>query len=350
LTLPNGIIATYTYDVASQLTQLSYDNGTTNVGTLTYNYDNASRITSRAGTLFQSVLPAAVASTGYNAANQLTQWGSASPTYDLNGNLTSDGTNSYTWDARNRLTALTGIASFVYDGSGRRQSLTEGSTTLTGVYDGYDPVQEQSGGAVTANLLTGLRIDERFTRTESSTTSTFLIDALGSTVALTDSSAAVQTSYSYDPYGVTSTSGSVSDNSYQFTGRQNEGTGVYYYRARYYNPVWGRFISEDPAGFRRGANLYRYAGGNPISRNDPSGDQWGQVIVGIGLIGAIIIEKYGYDTHQEPIKFPPPPFPVCTPAYPQGSPPQSVGTYYPPYEPNAPEFPEPPEPPDWPEL
>jgi YD repeat-containing protein len=44
LTLPNGIVATYTYDAASQLTQLSYDSGATNVGTLTYDYDNA-RIT-----------------------------------------------------------------------------------------------------------------------------------------------------------------------------------------------------------------------------------------------------------------------------------------------------------------
>ena len=280
LTLPNGIIATYTYDVASQLTQLSYDNGTTNVGTLTYDYDNAGRITSRAGTLFQSVLPAAVATTGYNAGNQLTQWGSASPTYDLNGNLTSDGTNSYTWDARNRLTALTGIASFVYDGSGRRQSLTEGSTTLTSVYDRYDPVQEQSGGSVPANLLTGLGIDERFARTESSSTSTFLVDALGSTVALTDSSASVQTSYGYDPYGVTSTSGPTSDNFYQFTGRQSDGTGLYYYRARYYNPNWGRFISEDPAGFRGGSNLYRYVGNNPASRRDPLG-LW-TVQIGIG--------------------------------------------------------------------
>jgi RHS repeat-associated protein len=289
LTLPNGIIATYTYDVASQLTQLSYDNGTTNVGTLTYNYDNAGRITSRAGTLFQSVLPAAVASTGYNAGNQLTQWGSASPTYDLNGNLTSDGTNSYTWDARNRLTALTGIASFVYDGSGRRQSLTKSGVTLTSVYDGYDPVQEQSGGSVLANLLTGLRIDERFTRTESSTTSTFLIDALGSTVALTDSSAAVQTSYSYDPYGVTSTSGSAGDNPFQFTGRQNDGTGLYYYRARYYNPAWGRFVSQDPIGFGGGINLYIYARSAPTMNLDVFGLQSSSLPIRIDPPGGFLI-------------------------------------------------------------
>jgi RHS repeat-associated protein len=112
---------------------------------------------------------------------------------------------------------------------------------------------------------------KRFTRTESSTTSTFLIDALGSTVALTDSFAAVQTSYSYDPYGVTSTSGSASDNPFQFTGRQNDGTGVYYYRARYYNPTWGRFVSQDPIGFGGGINLYAYARSTPTLNIDPNG-------------------------------------------------------------------------------
>src|SRR5258708_15647885 len=176
VTLPNGIVGTYSYDAASQIIQISYDNGSSNVGTLTYIYDDAGRVSSRGGTLFQSILPASISSTTYNAGNQLTQWGSATLTYDLNGSLTNDGTNSYTGDARNRLTGLSGIASFVYDGSGRRQSFTRGGTTITSVYDRYRPVQEQSGGSVLANLLTGSGIDERFTRTESSVTSTFLTD------------------------------------------------------------------------------------------------------------------------------------------------------------------------------
>jgi RHS repeat-associated protein len=271
LTLPNGIVATHTYDAASQLTQISYDNGSTNVGTVTYGYDNASRISSRGGTLFQSVLPMAVATTSYDADNRLTQWDTASPTYDLNGNLTSDGTNSYTWDARNRLTAITSLASFVYDGVSRRQSTAQGSTTITSLYDVYDPVQEQSGGSVLANLLTGLGVDERFTRTESSTTSTFLSDLLGSTVALTNSSATVQTSYRYDPYGVTLSSGIASDNPYQFTGRENDCTGLYYYRARYYRSAWGRFISEDPIGLAGGPNLYTYVSLAPTMNVDPTG-------------------------------------------------------------------------------
>ncbi|MDQ7247298.1 RHS repeat-associated core domain-containing protein [Dongia sedimenti] len=192
--------------------------------------------------------------------------------YDLNGNLTNDGTRAFTWDARNRLTGITGVASYVYDGVDRRQSVTQGATTVTALYDGYDPVQEQSPtGTVSANLQIGLGVDERFTRTKAGATSTYLTDLLGSTVALADSAGVVQTSYGYDPYGVSSQTGAANDNPYQFTGRQNDGTGLYYYRARYYNPSWGRFISEDPIGLSGGINQYAYVGGNPISLTDPIG-------------------------------------------------------------------------------
>jgi RHS repeat-associated protein len=82
----------------------------------------------------------------------------------------------------------------------------------------------------------------------------------------------VQTSYGYDATGNTTTSGTASTNSYEYTGRQNDSTGYYYYRARYYNPQIGRFLAEDPLEFGGGdANIYRYAGGNPISSRDPLG-------------------------------------------------------------------------------
>jgi RHS repeat-associated protein len=63
----------------------------------------------------------------------------------------------------------------------------------------------------------------------------------------------------------------VTSNTFQYTGRENDGNGLYYYRARYYNPSIGRFISEDPIGFRGGINVYAYVENNPVSRIDPFG-------------------------------------------------------------------------------
>lgn len=115
-------------------------------------------------------------------------------------------------------------------------------------------------------------MDEVFSRTEASgSTYSYLVDALGSTQALTDSTGTLTTQYTYDPYGQTSSSGSASVNNQQYTGRENDGTGLYYYRARYYQPGFGRFISGDPTDLAGGINTYGYVRGNLISRVDPLG-------------------------------------------------------------------------------
>jgi RHS repeat-associated protein len=123
-----------------------------------------------------------------------------------------------------------------------------------------------------ANLLTGLGLDEFFTRTDAAGLRAFLVDALGSAIALADGAGAVQTEYTYAPLGETTVSGAASGNPYQFTGRENDGTGLYYYRARYYHPTLSRFVSEDPLEFHGGdVNLYAYVGNNPIDYSDPLG-------------------------------------------------------------------------------
>ncbi len=206
----------------------------------------------------------------YNANNQLTQWGSATMSYDLDGNTLNDGTNAYVWDARNRLvSANSGGAAYAYDPLGRRILKTLLSSSTGFLYDGVNPVQELNGTTPTANLLTG-GVDERFQRTDSTGTYSYLTDALGSTMALTDSTGAQQATYSYGPYGSMSITGSTT-NSYGYTGRESDGLGIDYYRARYYNPQTGRFISEDPMGFRAGPNFYAYAGDDPIDFIDPFG-------------------------------------------------------------------------------
>jgi RHS repeat-associated protein len=300
LSLPNGVIAAYGYDKDSRVTSLTYGTGgscsspPSNLGNLTYTYDSDGRRTATAGSLAAVTLPANVtggASTVYNADNAQTKFNGTALSYDANGNLTNDGTNTYTWDARNHLTAIGGgsAASFTYDGFGRRVKKVIGGTTTQFLYDGLNPVQELNGkhnAAVIANLLTGLGIDEYLTRTDISTgvTSTLLTDALGSTIGLvTANNGPIATNYTYQPFGVATTGGSVNGNPYEFTGRENDGTGLYFYRARYYSPTFQRFLAQDPIGFAGGdTNLYAYAENSPNFFTDP----FGQNVITIGLGGA----------------------------------------------------------------
>jgi RHS repeat-associated protein len=78
--------------------------------------------------------------------------------------------------------------------------------------------------------------------------------------------------YAYSAYGETVALGPDGGNPLQYTGRENDGTGLYYYRARYYDPLLKRFIAEDPIGLDGGdANLYAYVGGDPTGLVDPEG-------------------------------------------------------------------------------
>jgi RHS repeat-associated protein len=195
-------------------------------------------------------------------------------TYDANGNLTGDTSRTLTWDSRNRLASLTGpvAGTFSYDAMGRRKSKTVAGTGTSFLYDGFNIVQELNGANPQANLLTGQGIDEVFARTFAAGSENFVTDGLGSTVALTDAAGAVQSSYTYEAYGKAAKSGTATTNSQTYTGREDDGTGLYYYRARYYNPTISRFVSEDPIGLAGGINTYGYVGGNPVLRVDPYGE------------------------------------------------------------------------------
>jgi RHS repeat-associated protein len=139
------------------------------------------------------------------------------------------------------------------------------------LYDGSNIIQELSGRSPTANLLTGFGIDEIFTRTDSSGTGHLMTDALNSTIALLDGNGTMLSQFTYEPFGKTTAMGAGTTDSFQYTGRENDNTGLYYYRARYYDPSIGRFISEDPIGFGGGTNFYAYVHNRPTMAVDPSG-------------------------------------------------------------------------------
>jgi len=102
--------------------------------------------------------------------------------------------------------------------------------------------------------------------------------------------------FTYGPFGETTATGSGDASAPQYTGRENDGTGLYYYRARYYSPRLQRFISEDPIGFAGGStNLYAYVGNSPTNRTDPSGLLW-DIFIDFGFV---IYDVYVLATDSE---------------------------------------------------
>ncbi len=292
-TLPDGITETYTYDPASQITGIAYAHGSTTVGNLAYAYDPVGNRTAEWGSYASLTIPQAFGPALYNADNALASSGGTSYSYDADGNQTSNGASTYTWNVRGQLTGISGPvnASFTYDPLGRREQSTIAGTTTGYLYDGDNVIQELSGGTPKVNYLLGPGLGERYSRTDSTGTDSYLTDALGSTIALASSTGTVQTNYTYDPFGQATTTGTASSNPYQYAGQANDGTGLSYDLARYYNPATTQFISQDPLGQAgSGANLYQYADDNPVNLTDPTGQQATKSLAGyLGQISGIIV-------------------------------------------------------------
>lgn len=282
VTLPNGTVMGYGYDNGDQLTGINYVKGATILGNLTYSYDTAGQRTGMGGSFARTILPTAVPNATYDANNRQTTWGAKTLTYDINGNLTGDGTYTYLWNARDQLTQVkqgsTVVSSYSYDAVGRRTAKTLGAATTSYLYDGVKAVKEVTGSN-TADLLS-LGVDQVFSRTETGGTQSLLTDGLGSTLALGDSAGNLGTTYTYGAYGQTQSVGAASTNSNQYTGREQDAAGLYYYRARYYSTDLSRFISQDPIGLSGGVNWYGYANGNPVEFIDPLGESYAEAYVG----------------------------------------------------------------------
>jgi RHS repeat-associated protein len=152
---------------------------------------------------------------------------------------------------------------------------TVNGNTVNYVYDGAQAIAEVTGGAVSATILTGLNLDEVLARYAASGNRTYLTDALNTVIAQANDTQAIENYYTYTPYGETQTLGPDGGNPIQYTARENDQTGLYYYRARYYDPVLKVFYAEDPIGLRGGGNVRAYVGGDPVNRRDPLGlVQW----------------------------------------------------------------------------
>jgi RHS repeat-associated protein len=273
-----ALTTNYGYDLIYQLLSATQGGSTTE----SYSYDPVGNRLSSLG----------VASYTNDTSNELTATSNATYGYDLNGNAVakndSTGITTYAWDFENRLTSVTlpgtgGTVSFKYDPFGRRIYKSSSSATSVYAYDGDNLIEEtNSSGAVVARYQPTQNIDEPVAMLRSGATSYYHTDGLGSVTSLSNSAGALAQTYAYDSFGKqTSSSGSLT-NPFQYTARESDTeTGLYYYRARYYDSSPGRFLTEDPLRFRDGTNLYAYVKNRSTMLRDPSGRMaWGGGIVG----------------------------------------------------------------------
>jgi RHS repeat-associated protein len=251
----------------------------------------------------------------HNNANQMTQGRKLGYAYDDFGNqntrtvpVATDKSWVQTWDYQNRLVMVqktkgteTRTVTFTYDPLGRRIG-----KQMTIVKDGVSQTQSWSyvydGDSIAVEIYTdenntttntyytqGPGVDEHLALERNGQFYYYHVDGLGSVATITDATHAVAQSYYYDSYGMVTPANDFR-NSYAYTGREwDKEAGLYYYRARYYDPIDGRFISKDPLTFGSGdVNLYGYVQNNPIDFTDPHGtDKFSTGLNVSGLIASI---------------------------------------------------------------
>jgi RHS repeat-associated protein len=260
----NGVTSNYGYDLLYELTQVTQGASTTE----SYSYDAVGNRLSSSG----------VATYGYNALNELTSNSNGSYTYDANGNtLTDPSGKSYGWDLDNRMVQAivpgSGTVTFKYDPFGRRIEKSSWLGTTNYLYDGDNLVQETNTvGALIARYSQTQNTDEPLAAIRSGATSYYETDGLGSATSLSSAAGSVANTYTYDSFGKLTASTGAVVNPVQYTARETDSeTGLYYYRARYYDSSTGRFLSEDPTSFHGGINFYSYVANDPVNRIDPTG-------------------------------------------------------------------------------
>lgn len=200
--------------------------------------------------------------------------------HDFEGRLTAQtgmGAKTLTWDAKGRVKTL-GTETYAYDPTDHRIGRSGGALGsldyflegehLESVYSGTNLQAKYFRGSSTDELVAGYLYDT------DSKLKPFLFhhDQNNSVAALSGHNGGTLQSTTFGAFGNTQSSTGTSPNRLKYTGREDDGTGLYYYRARYYDPATGRFISEDPLGFGAGdVNFYSYVSDNPVNANDPSG-------------------------------------------------------------------------------
>jgi RHS repeat-associated protein len=227
--------------------------------------------------------------TGNNAQlNQYSKFDQWNMAYDQNGNTTQKGSQQFSYNFRNQLVRSVDGGSTItlkYDPLGRRIEKAGPAGTMRFYYAGNQIIEERNGSdQVTKQYIYGNGIDELFrldVYSDAASTPYYVhTNDIGSTTAITNGNGALVERVGYDTFGLpsfTNASGqpiasSSIGNNILFQGREYDPELNHYnYRARYYDPIMGRFLQTDPVGYQDSMNLYQGMNMNPGNYVDPLG-------------------------------------------------------------------------------
>jgi RHS repeat-associated protein len=280
ITYPNGIINSYGYDDAGRLTSLS-NHGVTNVNSYSYTLNLLGFHTEVEQTEPLNSFPLAELNQNctYDNANRIQTAGNCTFTHNANGDMMgrSSPTTSYSWDGLDRLTGISGSSniSYTYDAMDNRRSRTENGITVRYVLDINASMTnvlmetDISGNPLNYYIYANGILISRVKPDGS--TRYYHYDSRGSTIAMTNETGTMTHKYSYTPYGKVINLQEEDPNPFRYVGGfgvMDEGNGLSYMRARYYDQNLGRFISED---FIWDSNLFSYGRNNQINMLDYTG-------------------------------------------------------------------------------
>ena len=294
VTFPNGVLETHGYDNSGRLTGLNTTLGETPVLGFEWTRDGVgSPLTSTETNTLAPVIPARFVTYEYDSDNRLTESSEGTYAYDNNGNLVSRTINSettdFTYDDEDRLTLQTtgGIdfVEHVYDGDGNRIARVDNGVATRYVLDcglslSNVLCETDVAGNVIAYYIHGPTLVARIDA--GNTLRYYHTNDLGNVVALTNAAGTVVDRYAYDPFGLPAGHEGTTPNPFTFVGGLGvmvENDGLYFMRARFYDPDTGRFLGKDPV---EGAltnplelNRYVYGLDNPVLLVDPDGEFFG---------------------------------------------------------------------------
>lgn len=204
--------------------------------------------------------------------------------HDNNGNTLASGSSSFAYNFENRLKSMNGSAvTLQYDGDGNRVAKTASGVTTRYLVDdlsptGYAQVTEEIVSGTVQRVYTygNERISQKQLVSGTWTPRFYGYDGFGTVRLLADSTGTVTDTYDYDAWGNAVNMTGATPNNYLYRGEQYDpDLQLYYLRARYFNPLTGRFLSRDtyPGSLTQPVtqHKYLYANVDPVNRNDPSG-------------------------------------------------------------------------------